>query len=161
MLVGNVDIVQHDRITGWAADTDAPLVAIEVLVMVDGHEAGRISADLFRQDLHDLGPYGDGRHGFGFMFSEPLSADLDHDLAICFATTGTPLVEASRRLQRPALRQQRGYRKSIATIGATCHNEHPMLRDPYRAAENRHEISAARILPGAIGNAGRWYLLSD
>ncbi len=100
MLVGNVDIVQHDRITGWAADTDAPRAAVEVLVIVDGHEAGRISADLFRQDLHDLGPYGDGRHGFSFMFSEPLSADLDHDLAICFAATGTPLGRGRRNLQR-------------------------------------------------------------
>jgi hypothetical protein len=102
MLVGNVDIVQHDRITGWAADMDAPLAAIDVVVMVDGDEVGRVSADLFRKDLHDLGPYGDGRHGFTFMFSEPLPADLDHDLAVCFATTGKALGRGQVRLQRAA-----------------------------------------------------------
>ena len=102
MLVGNVDIVQRDQITGWAADTEAPLTAIAVVVIVDGHEAGRVSADLFRQDLRDLGPYGDGRHGFTFMFSEPLSADLDHDLAVCFVTTGNPLARGQLKLQRAA-----------------------------------------------------------
>src|SRR5689334_21444366 len=100
MLVGNVDIVQHDRITGWAADVDAPLAAIDVVVIVDGDEVGRVSADLFRQDLRDLGPYGDGRHGFTFTFSQPLSADIDHNLPVCFAATGKPLGRGQLKLQR-------------------------------------------------------------
>ena len=102
MFVGNVDVAQRDRIAGWAADTDFPNDTIEVVILVAGREVGRACADGLRQDLRDLGPYGNGRHGFDFTFGEPLSADEDHVVAVWFATFDQPLGHGEFRLPHQA-----------------------------------------------------------
>jgi hypothetical protein len=115
MFVGNVDVAQRDRIAGWAADTDFPNGTIEVVILVAGREVGRARADRLRQDLRDLGPYGDGRHGFDFTFDELLPADEDHDVAVRFAASGQPLGHGEFRLPRQACSVWSG---SHATAGS-------------------------------------------
>ena len=150
MFVGNVDVAQRDRIAGWAADTDFPNDTIEVVILVAGREVGRACADGLRQDLRDLGPYGNGRHGFDFTFGEPLSADEDHVVAVRFATfrptswtwgipASTPSPQCYKWLTGHS--RSRCPRTRQPTVGHA-----PALRDPYRNAKDRHEIPTAIIL---------------
>ena len=164
MFVGNVDVAQRDRIAGWAADTDFPNGIIEVVILVAGREVGRARADGLRQDLRDLGPYGDGRHGFDFTFDEPLPADEDHDVAVRFAASDQPLGHGKFRLPHQARSAASGSqvnsRSRRPRTRQPIDGQAPALRDPYRDAKDRHEISAAIVLPAQGSHAGRRDLLS-
>jgi hypothetical protein len=72
-------------IGGWAADTDLPDTPIDVIVFVDQQEHGRVTANLPRKDLRELGTYGDGSHGFRYVFDPPLSILRSYDITVCFA----------------------------------------------------------------------------
>ena len=91
MLTGHIDGVQRDVISGWAADTLSPDASVEVAIIVDGEEIGRIVADRPREDLRRLGNYGDGRHGFVFTLSEALSTSEDHDIVVRFTAADQAL----------------------------------------------------------------------
>ena len=87
MLDGRVDAFARHSIRGWAADADRPDARVEVVVLVDGHEHGRASADSPRDDLQMLGTLGDGAHGFAYAFDPPLSPLRSYDIAVCHAET--------------------------------------------------------------------------
>jgi hypothetical protein len=57
MLVGYVDIAQRDKISGWAAHSDDPDAVVDLIVLANGREAGRVRADRFRRDLKRLGRF--------------------------------------------------------------------------------------------------------
>jgi hypothetical protein len=86
MIIGHVDLVQRDRISGWAADDDYPNATVDLTVIVDGIEVGHCTADQLRRDLQQLGTYGEGRHGFLFEFAVPLSSTEDHEIQILVGT---------------------------------------------------------------------------
>ncbi|MFO0996675.1 MAG: hypothetical protein U1F33_08310 [Alphaproteobacteria bacterium] len=84
MLTGFVDDIRPDRIVGWAADLDSPDARVELALIVDDEEIGRVVADHTRDDLKRLGRYGDGRHGFSFAIPPGLSTTDDHDVVVRF-----------------------------------------------------------------------------
>jgi hypothetical protein len=102
MHTGYVDIAQRDKIAGWAADPDAPDEVIEVVVLVNGREAGRVKADRLRVDLRNLGKYGEGKHGFEFTFDPPLDPIAEHDVVVRFAASRAALTRGALRLGRQA-----------------------------------------------------------
>jgi len=101
MYMGYVDIAQRDKIVGWAADSEAPDAALELAIVVNGREAGRVKADRLRLDLKKLGKFGEGRHGFEFNFEPPLDPAAEHDVVVRIA--GSPAV-----LPRGAFKIRRG-----------------------------------------------------
>lgn len=59
---GSLDRIRKDFLEGWICQTDRPS-AVEVHVLVDGKEAGRLVASHYRGDLYRAG-VGEGAHGF-------------------------------------------------------------------------------------------------
>lgn len=100
MQMGYVDIAQRDRIVGWAADPDAPDEALELVVLVNGHEAGRAKADRFRPDLKRLGKFGEGRHGFEFKFEPPLDPAKEFRVVVRFAAAEAVPIRGAFRFPR-------------------------------------------------------------
>ena len=100
MLGGHVDAVSRTQVAGWAADSDHPGRALELRILVDGVESGRILADQPREDITALGRYGTGGHGFAFAFPEPLKADSDHIVTVHYAATMELLPNGERMLPR-------------------------------------------------------------
>jgi len=100
MLMGYVDEVRWDRILGWAADLDAPDEALELVILVNGSEAGRVRADRLRLDLRNLGKFGEGKHGFAFNFAPPLDPASDHDVVVRFAASEAALTRGAFKIRR-------------------------------------------------------------
>jgi Sulfotransferase family len=69
---GHIDSADHYAINGWAADTDRPDARVLLRIMVNGIQHGQVIAERPRRDLLDIGKYGDGAHGFIYVFDPPL-----------------------------------------------------------------------------------------
>lgn len=82
MLIGHIDRVDRHFLQGWAMDTDHPNLPIEISVIVNGQEWGRVLADNLRIDMRDRGTHGDGRHGFTYLFERPMSVLASHDVRV-------------------------------------------------------------------------------
>ncbi len=95
MLVGHVDLLQRPGVAGWAGDTDHPDSHIEIAILLDGQEYARVPADKLRPDLQALGTFGDGYHGFEYIFEQPLSSLKSYEIRVQFAATNE-LVPAGR-----------------------------------------------------------------
>lgn len=91
MRDGRVDAFARNTISGWAADANRPEQAVEIVVLVDGHERGRVRADHPRSDLRALGTLGNGAHGFAYVFDPPLSPLRSYKVVVGHAETGEPL----------------------------------------------------------------------
>ncbi len=102
MRGGHVDAVNRVSVSGWAADDAGPDSRLELLIEVDGHEVGRVTAARPRRDLAALGRFGDGAHGFMFTYPDPLSSDDAHHIQVCFSD-GTTLPGGERVLAADAL----------------------------------------------------------
>ena len=100
--MGYVDIARRDRIAGWAADPQMPDDVVEIAIIVDGREAGRIKADRLRHDLRTSGKFGQGRHGFEFRFEPPLDPGSDHDVIVRISGSGAVLPRGAFRIPRLA-----------------------------------------------------------
>ena len=95
MFVGHVDLLQRPGVAGWAGDTDYPDSHIEIAILLDGQECARVLADKPRPDLQALGTFGDGHHGFEYIFEKPLSALKSYEICVQFTATNE-LVPAGR-----------------------------------------------------------------
>jgi len=102
MLVGHVGRITPEVIGGWAADTKALDAAVDVVIYVDGKRAARVTCDRFREDLRDLGIYGEGRHGFEHQISPPLPLHLIDRVTVRFADSGMILPDGERVMHRDA-----------------------------------------------------------
>ena len=69
-LIGYIDSIDYNSITGWGFDPKSPTKPLLVKVTV-GTQVKTVVADIFRADLLDAGK-GDGKHGF--------CALLDHEI---------------------------------------------------------------------------------
>jgi hypothetical protein len=98
MLEGCVDTAGRDRIAGWAADTDHPDAQVEIIVIVDKKEVGRVSACQPRTDLAAAKVYGRGDHGFVFHFDPSLALDRSYDVVVAFAAGGGALGRGKFRI---------------------------------------------------------------
>lgn len=88
MLAGHVDVIDRNRVAGWAADLSAPDKAIDVEIYVNGEYCTRVSCNRARADLRGAGRWGAGDHGFRFVFASALSPELTHRIAVRFAANG-------------------------------------------------------------------------
>jgi len=91
MLAGHVDFAAHHCVAGWVADRDNPQRRVELLILVDGEECGRVIADEMRPDLQKLEGMGDGKHGFRYFFDRPLTLTRTYNVVIRCAKTGWTL----------------------------------------------------------------------
>ena len=100
MHMGYVDVAQRNRIVGWAADPEAPEDVLEIVVLVNGSEAGCVKADRLRLDLLRLGKFGAGRHGFEFLFEPPLDSAAEYDVIVHVRGSRTVLPQGAFRFRR-------------------------------------------------------------
>ena len=100
MFVGHVDLLQLSGVAGWAGDTDHPDAHTEITILLNGETCAQVSADKLRPDLQALGTFGDGHHGFEYVFEQPLSALKSYDIRVQFAAT-KELVPAGRATLQP------------------------------------------------------------
>lgn len=87
-LLGSVDGIAADRLTGWADDGSGHPVALELVV--NGVTAPPMLADQLRHDLAAAG-IGDGRRGFMMPLNPPLDPRRRHLLRIRRALDGADL----------------------------------------------------------------------
>ena len=99
MFTGHVDSFDHHCIAGWAADTDRPNARLELSVVVNGSQQGRIIADRPREGLRQLGIYGDGAHSFSYVFDPPLSPLHGYDVSVRFVDTPAEVPAGRFRIQ--------------------------------------------------------------
>ena len=62
-LHGGIDVLSHRRIVGWVWESGAPDVPVPLVVAIGSRVLGRVTADLYREDLEIEG-YAQGRCGF-------------------------------------------------------------------------------------------------
>lgn len=88
-MQGQLDIVTSSGIVeGWCWNENAPDERVTVLVRVDGSEAVRTVASLYREDLRDAG-IGDGFHFFRCVLPlDALGRNRAAVLTLCDANTG-------------------------------------------------------------------------
>lgn len=84
-LEGCIDIVDRQRITGWARDRLNPSRTVWLTLLIDGAPVTRIAANNFRRDLRDAG-FGSGRHGFEHIFTTPLDPTAGHTIQLTHGT---------------------------------------------------------------------------
>jgi len=76
-LLSYVDVVEHERITGWAFNEATPTMPAMLEILDNGVPIGRILANRHRADLEHAG-IGNGRSGFDFVLPESLSPLIRH-----------------------------------------------------------------------------------
>src|ERR1700742_4390553 len=77
MLKGSIDLIDHHRLRGWAQEDAAPEKGVPLVICVNDREVGRLTAEIFREELRDAG-VGNGQHGFEFKFDAALSPYVKH-----------------------------------------------------------------------------------
>jgi hypothetical protein len=109
-LVGFVDEISRDLVTGWAIDTDHPDRSIDVAITVNGRPPTLRSANRprpgvgermkprIKPELHGAIT---GLYAFEFSFDPPLSVFREHDVTVRFAETGDPLPRGAKKLSVP------------------------------------------------------------
>jgi hypothetical protein len=125
MRMGFVDVAQRDRVTGWAADPDSPDLVLELVIFVNGREAGRVNADQLRLDLRKSGKFGQGRHGFEFKFEPPLDPAADYDVLVCTANPQAVLPRGAFRIARETGSAAEAGRSIVHFTDLSAHYEQP------------------------------------
>src|ERR1700733_4423575 len=99
MYTGYVDSSDHHSIIGGAADTHRPEARLDLRVMVNGALQGRVIADRPRAGLRQHGIYGDGAHGFTYVFDPPLSPLHAYEIVVAFIDTQNGVPGGRFRMQ--------------------------------------------------------------
>ena len=76
-----VDVVEHERITGWAFDEATPTMPALLEILDNGVPIGRVLANRHRVDVEQAG-IGNGRSGFDFVIPESLSPLIRHVIQV-------------------------------------------------------------------------------
>lgn len=98
---GNVDVISHERIEGWAWNPDHPASPVTV-ELYDGPDLlMRVMASEYREDLRNAG-IGTGRYGFRIRNLSALLPLARHRISIRRAGTGVELPGSPQWVQRPA-----------------------------------------------------------
>lgn len=72
MLTGRVDELQHNKVWGWAFNSEQPDEQLVIRIMRGPKVVASGVANLFRKDLPDAG-IGDGHHAFGIEVPPEIS----------------------------------------------------------------------------------------
>jgi hypothetical protein len=102
-IVGQADEISRRGVAGWAADTENPRNEVEIVILVNGAEVGRVRANEFRKGLDAVVPGSTGRHGFEFKFDPELRIYEDYRIEVKLAGTDNLLAQGLKNLPRPAL----------------------------------------------------------
>ncbi len=70
-FLGNVDSLVNRRLSGWVIDSNDTDVVVEFEVFTGDEKVGEGCADIYREDLKNIG-YGDGKHGFSVDLSSKI-----------------------------------------------------------------------------------------
>lgn len=125
-LRGTLDHVSHQRITGWAWDTDAPDTPLSVVISANDQILGRVVADRYRPDLERAG-IGQGRHSFEFRPSAQLSPLARHVVSVRVEGKGQHLSRSPRTLE-PATAFDRPTQEAIEQLLTTVADEADFVR---------------------------------
>ena len=87
---GNLDLVEHERIDGWARDLDRPDTKLIVRVFDNGVPIADVRAEQFREDLQAAG-IGSGEHAFHLDLQLALARGQRHVIEVRRADDGRPL----------------------------------------------------------------------
>ncbi len=98
--IGNVDVISHERISGWAWNPANPQESV-VVEIYDGPDLLiRLRADAFREDLLKAG-IGTGRYGFQVPDPAALLPLARHQIGVRRALDGVDLVGSPQWLLNP------------------------------------------------------------
>nr|WP_255537461.1 glycosyltransferase [Polynucleobacter sp. JS-Fieb-80-E5] len=75
-LIGSIDQVNANLITGWAHDPTKTNKKTEIIIKVNGKKISTLEADIFREDLREL-KINNGLAGFNFSASNKIFNDGD------------------------------------------------------------------------------------
>jgi hypothetical protein len=78
---GSLELVDADKISGWAWNRADPSTRVAVEVYVDGVYSGWARADKHRADLTDAG-IGDGRHAYLIRSPDVLRSGRPHSVTV-------------------------------------------------------------------------------
>lgn len=96
-LVGHIDSLNGNRLTGWAVDPDHPGTAVDIEFLVGERVVGRARAETRREDLATIG-------GFGFRAQIDTGTLAEHDLIDARLTrTGEALRDTPFCIERRAV----------------------------------------------------------
>lgn len=96
-LSGYIDFLSHERLAGWACESDLPDTPVSLVIAVGGRVVARCLADQYRADLVEVG-IGSGASGFDFLLPTPLSKFDAHEISIRREGDGMHLPESPRTL---------------------------------------------------------------
>ena len=88
-LSGGIDLLDRHGVQGWVQETDDPDNPVSLVIRVDGREAARTLANLYRADLEKAG-IGTGRYGFALKL-EAVSPFEPHTIEIVREEDDAPL----------------------------------------------------------------------
>jgi len=88
MLRGHVDQITRRLVVGWAADDEKPDAVADVCLFVDEVNIAQIRCNDDRPDLREKGIYGEGRHGFRYVFASEFPPETQPRITLRFAATG-------------------------------------------------------------------------
>ena len=95
---GNLELVEHDRIEGWARDLDRPDVKLLLRIFDNGVPIADVLAERFREDLLAAG-IGAGEHAFSIDLPQPLARSQRHIVEVRRADDGQVLPGSPRILE--------------------------------------------------------------
>lgn len=79
LVVGNLDLVNHEQISGWAWDPADPARSVKVDIYSGDRLLCTVAANRFRQDLLDAG-VGTGEHGFALATPDGIKDGQAHTI---------------------------------------------------------------------------------
>ena len=97
---GNVDVISHQTIAGWAWNPQEPEQCVAVDIYDGPNLLTRVQADIYREDLHAAG-IGTGKHGFSIANPSALLPLARHLISIRRASDGVDLPGSPQWLLRP------------------------------------------------------------
>jgi O-antigen biosynthesis protein len=99
-IIGTVDRVGHEEISGWVWDPTKPDESIDVEILDDDIVVLRVCADIFRTDLLESG-MGNGRHGFSLQHLSGVFSLSKHRVRLRRASDGRDLQGSPTWITQP------------------------------------------------------------
>ena len=86
-FLGNIDSLTNRRLSGWVIDSNDTDLIVEFDVYSGDEKVGDGVADVYREDLKNIG-YGDGRHGFSVDLSSKIFSQTVANIILREKKTG-------------------------------------------------------------------------
>ena len=100
MYQGHVDFISRHMAQGWALNNTDSDRCIDILIILDGSEICRVTANVPRPDVATAMGLQSALHGFSAHFPRQLDSTVAHEIQIRFADTGSLLPNGEQRFQR-------------------------------------------------------------